>query len=63
MKLIEIKSRAQREMLERCASNEVEAARRGMTAAQAQASLDAHGGGRLPSRLGPLRPDRHGKRD
>jgi hypothetical protein len=62
MKLIEVKSQAQREMLERCAADDVEAARRGMTSAQAKASLEAHSGGRLPRRLGPMRPNRHGRR-
>jgi hypothetical protein len=62
MKLIEIKSVAQRQMLERCAGDGREASRRGMTVGQAKASLEAHGGGRLPKRLGPERPDRHGKR-
>jgi hypothetical protein len=61
MKLIEIKSQAQREMLQRCADDQIEAARRGMTCEQAKASLDAHSGGRLPRRLGPLRPNRHGR--
>jgi hypothetical protein len=62
MKLIAIKSQAQREMMERCAGDAQEAARRGMTTAQARASLDAHQGGRLPQRLGPERPNRHGVR-
>jgi hypothetical protein len=62
MKLIEIKSRSQREMLERCAGDPKEALRRGMTVEQARASLEAHGGGRMPERLGPQRPGRHGKR-
>lgn len=62
MKLIPIKSQSQREMLERCAGDAKEAAMRGMTCAQARASLDAHGGGRLPHRLGPERPNRHGAR-
>lgn len=62
MKLIPIKSRSQREMLERVASDPKEAARRGMTVEQAKASLEAHGGGRLPERLGPERPNRHGRR-
>jgi len=60
MKLIEIKSVAQREMLERVVGDPVEARRRGMTVEQAKASLEAHGGGRLPKRLGPERPNRHG---
>jgi hypothetical protein len=62
MKLIEIKSEAQRAMLERCAEDGKEAARRGMTVEQAKASLEAHGGGRLPKRLGPERPNRHGSK-
>ena len=65
MKLIEIKSEAQRLMLERVAGDPVEARRRGMTVEQAAASLEAHGQGkhgRLPKRLGPLRPNRHGAR-
>lgn len=62
MKLIEIKSHSQREMLERVAGDPKEAARRGMTVEQAKASLEAHGGGKLPKRLGPLRPNRHGAR-
>ena len=62
MKLIEVKSQAQREMLERCAEDATEAARRGMTTGQARASLEAHSGGRLPKRLGPERPNRHGAR-
>jgi hypothetical protein len=62
MKPIEIKSAAQREMLERAAADPVEARRRGMTVELAKASLEAHGGGRLPKRLGPERPNRHGKR-
>jgi hypothetical protein len=59
MKLIPIKSVAQREMLERVASDPAEAKRRGMTVEQAVASLEEHKGGRLPKRLGPLRPNRH----
>lgn len=62
MKLIPIKSEAQRVMLERVAGDPVEARRRGMTVEQARASLEAHAGGRLPKRLGPLRPNRHGRR-
>lgn len=63
MKLIEIKSQAQREMLEACAKDAAEARRRGMTPEQAQASLDEHRDRRsLPTRLGPLRPNRHGAR-
>jgi len=62
MKLIPIKSQAQRDMLERCAGDAAEASRRGMTTAQARASLEAHRGGRLPQRLGPQRPNRHGRR-
>jgi hypothetical protein len=62
MKLIEVKSQAQREMLMRCAGDAVEAARRGMTSGQAKASLEADRGGRLPKRLGPERPNRHGVR-
>ena len=65
VKLIPIKSEAQRVMLERVAGDPKEARRRGMTVEQAQASLDAHAGerhGRLPKRLGPLRPNRHGVR-
>jgi hypothetical protein len=63
MKLIEIKSQAQLEMLQKCLADPVEARRRGMTVEQVKASLEAHGGGgRLPGRLGPERPNRHGKR-
>lgn len=62
MKLIEVRSQAQREMLERCATDAAEAKRRGMTCEQAKASLEAHGGGRLPRRLGEHRPNRHGRR-
>lgn len=61
MKPIEIKSQAQREMLEACAADPKEAARRGMTCELARMSLAAHGGGRMPKRLGPLRPNRHGR--
>lgn len=60
MKLIEIKSEAQRAMLERAAGDPAEARRRGMAVEQARASLEAHGGGRLPKRLGAERPNRHG---
>lgn len=59
VKLIPIKSQAQREMLQRCADDPAEAARRGMTVEQAKASLEAHVGVHLPTRLGPLRPNRH----
>jgi len=59
MKLIEVKSRAQREMLERCAVDPKEASRRGMTCEQAIKSLDAAPKGRLPERLGPNRENRH----
>ena len=62
MKLIEIKSQAQLEMLQRCAEDPVEARRRGMTVEQIKASLEAHDGSKLPHRLGALRPNRHGKR-
>lgn len=62
VKLIEIKSVAQREMLERVAGDAAEARRRGMTVEQVRASLEAHGGGRLPKRLGPVRANRHGVR-
>jgi hypothetical protein len=62
VKLIPIKSVAQREMLERVAGDPAEARRRGMTVEQAVASLEAHKGGRLPRRLGAERPNRHGKR-
>lgn len=62
MKLIEIKSASQLDMLERVSGDPVEAKRRGMTVEQAKASLEAHGGGRLPERLGPERPNRHGRR-
>lgn len=65
MKLIEIKSVAQREMLERVVGDPAEARRRGMTVEQASASLDAHSQGkhgRLPKRLGPARPNRHGSK-
>lgn len=62
MKLIEIKSTAQREMLEKCAADPKEAARRGMSVEQVKASLEAHGGGKLPERLGAHRPNRHGAR-
>lgn len=62
MKLIPIKSQAQREMLERVAGDPAETKRRGMTLDQVKASLEAHGGGRLPKRLGPERPNRHGIR-
>ena len=65
VKLIEIKSQAQREMLERAAADPVEARRRGMTVEQAAASLEAHAQGRhgrLPKRLGPHRANRHGGR-
>ena len=60
--IIEIKSEAQRAMLERVASDPVEARRRGMTVEMARAALEAHVGGPLPARLGPVRPDRHGPR-
>lgn len=60
MKPIAIKSQAQRDMLERCAADPKEAARRGMTCDLARKSLAAHGGRRLPERLGPERPNRHG---
>ena len=62
MKLIAVKSGAQREMLSRCASDAVEAARRGMTCEQAKASLAADTSRALPRRLGPMRPNRHGGR-
>lgn len=62
MKPIPIKSAAQREMLERVAADPMEARRRGMTVELAKASLEAHGGRRLPKRLGAERPNRHGKR-
>jgi hypothetical protein len=63
MKPIEIKSRAQRELLEKIAAGDhAEARHRGMTVALAKASLEAHGGGKLPERLGPERPNRHGGR-
>lgn len=58
-KVIVIRSQAQREMLQRAAADPAEARRRGMTAKMAQASLDAHEGGRLPKRLGPVRANRH----
>lgn len=62
MKLIEIKSQAQREMLEKCAGDPKEAARRGMMADFAQRCLDAHvAPRRLPERLGVHRPNRHGR--
>lgn len=61
-KVIEIKSRAQREMLERCAADPKEALRRGMTVEQARASLDAAEHGKVPERLGIHRPNRHGAR-
>jgi hypothetical protein len=57
---IEIKSEAQRLMLERAASDPVEAARRGITVEQAKMSLERAGPHRLPHRLGALRPNRHG---
>lgn len=62
VKLIEVKSAAQKEMLERCAADAKEAARRGMTCDLARRSLEAHRGRRLPERLGPHRPNRHGRR-
>lgn len=63
MKPIPIRSSAQREMLERIAAGDhAEAARRGMTVDLAKASLAAHAGGKLPGRLGALRPNRHGHR-
>lgn len=61
VKPIAIKSQAQREMLEKCAADSKEAARRGMTPEFAKACLDAHAGGKLPERLGPERPNRHGR--
>lgn len=60
MKIIPIKSHAQREMLERVAKDPAEAKRRGLTVEQAKASLEAHAGGTMPKRKGPLRPNRHG---
>lgn len=60
MKLIEVKSQAQREMLRKCAGDPAEARRRGMTVEQAVASLEADKGHRLPERLAPHRPNRHG---
>lgn len=62
MKLIEIKSAAQHEMLQKCLADPAEAKRRGMTVEQVRASLEAHGGGKLPRRLGEHRPNRHGVR-
>lgn len=62
MKLIAIKSAAQKEMLEKCLADPAEAKRRGMSVEQVRASLDAHGGGKLPRRLGERRPNRHGAR-
>lgn len=59
---IAIKSQAQHDMLTRAAADPVEAARRGMTTEMARAALEAHAGGKLPERLGPMRPNRHGKR-
>ena len=56
MKPITIVSEAQREMLERVSRDPVEAERRGMTVEMAKEALAGHGGGRLPKRLGPLRP-------
>ncbi len=60
MKLIAIRSQAQRAMLERVVSDPAEARRRGMRQSDAAAALAADGGGRLPERLGPVRPGRHG---
>jgi hypothetical protein len=62
MKTIRIVSAAQRAMLERVVADPAEARRRGLSAEQARDALAADGGGRLPERLGPLRPNRHGKR-
>lgn len=62
MKPIAIKSQAQREMLERVANDPAEARRRGLTAEMARAALEAHAGGRLPERVGLVRPNRHGRR-
>jgi len=60
---IPIRSAAQREMLERIAAGDhAEAARRGLSIDLAKASLAAHAGGKLPERLGALRPGRHGRR-
>ena len=59
MKLIAIRSQAQRLMLERVVSDPAEGRRRGLSAEVARASLAADGGGRLPERVGPLRPNRH----
>jgi len=56
VKLIEIKSEAQRVMLERVVADPAEADRRGMTAELARASLAAfHGRRVLPTRLHPSR--------
>ena len=60
MKPIRIISAAQRLMLERVVADPAEARRRGLSAEVARAALAADGGGRLPERLGPLRPNRHG---
>ena len=62
MKPIVIKSQAQRDMLEKVAGDPAEARRRGMTVEMAKAALAAHGGGKLPKRLGVERPSRHGRR-
>ena len=60
MKVISVVSAAQRAMLERVVADPAEARRRGMRQSDAAAALAADGGGRLPERLGPLRPNRHG---
>ena len=62
MKVISVVSAAQRAMLERVVADPAEARRRGMRQSDAAAALAADGGGRFPERLGPLRPNRHGKR-
>ena len=60
MKVIKVVSAAQRAMLERVVADPAEARRRGMRQSDAAAALAADGGGRLPDRVGPLRPNRHG---
>ena len=51
MKLISIKSEAQRAMLERVVADPAEALKRGMTAELARASLAASVARKLPTRL------------
>jgi hypothetical protein len=60
MKVIKVVSAAQRLMLERVVADPAEARRRGMRQSDAAAALAADGGGRLPDRVGPVRPGRHG---